>query len=80
MRKAEIILRGENAELLGQVLSPESGREIPRTKVSIESKGEETILRIETENTSALRAALNSYIRWGALASAIGDEVKSNEQ
>lgn len=80
MRKAEIVLSGENAELVEKVLSPESGREIPRTKVSIENRGEKTILVIETEDTSALRAALNSYIRWGALASAINDEVKSNER
>ncbi|MCK4444170.1 MAG: hypothetical protein KAW09_06480 [Thermoplasmata archaeon] len=80
MRRAEIVLRGDEADLIREVLAPESGREIPRTKASVVKEGDKTFLRIEAEDTSALRAALNSFIRWGALATAIGEEVKSNER
>ncbi len=80
MRRAEIVLTGGNAELVQKALAPETGREIPRTKVSVLKDGERTTLTIEAEDTSALRAALNSYVRWAALASAVDDEVKSNER
>lgn len=80
MRRAEIVLSGEDADLVEKVLAPESGREIPRTRASVVKEGEKTFLRIEAEDTSALRAALNSFVRWGALAIAIGEEVKSNER
>jgi KEOPS complex subunit Pcc1 len=80
MRRAEIVLSGDEANLVEQVLAPESGRELPRTKASVVREGDKTLLRIEAEDTSALRAALNSFVRWGALASDIGHEVKSNER
>ncbi len=80
MRRAEIVLSGDEANLIQKVLAPESGREIPRTKASIQVEGDKTLLRIEAEDTSALRAALNSFVRWGVLATAIGEEVKSNER
>jgi len=80
MRRAEIVLSGDEADLIERVLAPESGREIPRTRASVVKEGDKTFLRIEAEDTSALRAALNSFVRWGALATAIGEEVKSNER
>jgi KEOPS complex subunit Pcc1 len=79
MRRAEIVLSGDEANLVEQVLAPESGRELPRTNASVVREGDKTLLKIEAEDTSALRAALNSFVRWGALASDIGEEVKSNE-
>jgi KEOPS complex subunit Pcc1 len=80
MRRAEIVLMGDEADLVRRVLAPESGREIPRTKASVLKDGDKTILKIEAEDTSALRAALNSFVRWGVLATAIDEEVKSNER
>lgn len=80
MRRAEIVLSGGNAELVQRALAPETGRDLPRTKVSVIKEGKKITLRIEAEDTSALRAALNSYLRWAALASAVNYEVKSNER
>ena len=80
MRRAKIVLEGEEARLIEQVLAPESGREIPRTKASVTREGDKTFLHIEAEDTSSLRAALNSFVRWGALASAIEREVMSDER
>jgi tRNA threonylcarbamoyladenosine modification (KEOPS) complex Pcc1 subunit len=58
MRRAEIVLSGDEANLVEQVLAPESGRELPRTNASVVREGDKTLLRIEAEDTSALRAAL----------------------
>ena len=35
-----------------------------RSKVQVESKGNRLTLTFEARDTSALRAALNSYLRW----------------
>jgi KEOPS complex subunit Pcc1 len=45
----------------------EAGREIPRTKVDITLDGTLKIV-IDAKDTHALRAALNSYLRWIDLA------------
>ena len=38
-----------------------------RSKVQVESKGNRLTLTFEARDTSALRAALNSYLHWIAL-------------
>ena len=45
-------------------LSPEVGREIPRSQVRLTRDGEDIILDVEATDLGALRAALNSYLRW----------------
>lgn len=62
MHRAYIYLPGEDREIY-EALRVEAGREIPRTKVNIE-KNEEIIIEIIAEDTHALRAAINSYLRW----------------
>jgi KEOPS complex subunit Pcc1 len=56
-------------------LSPEVGREIPRTRVSLTSEGDEIILNVEASDLGALRAALNSYLRWISISEEIGNMV-----
>lgn len=56
-------------------LSPEVGREIPRTRVSLTSEGDEIILNVEASDLGALRAALNSYLRWISISEEIGKMV-----
>ncbi len=57
----------EQVHRIRSALSVESNREIPRTKVEI--SGEEYLeIRILAEDLHALRAALNSYMRWLKLA------------
>jgi KEOPS complex subunit Pcc1 len=51
------------AKQLAQALLPEGSREIPRTKIKIKTDKDKLKLRIEAEDTSALRAAINSYLR-----------------
>jgi tRNA threonylcarbamoyladenosine modification (KEOPS) complex Pcc1 subunit len=46
-------------------LLPEVSREaMPRTQVNISETNVGVLLTIEADNTNALRAALNSYLRW----------------
>ncbi len=45
-----------------EAMGPESGRELPRTRTSVASEGGATVVRIEAEDASAMRAALNSQL------------------
>jgi len=66
VHRAYIYLPGDDREVY-EALRVEAGREIPRTRVNVESNGE---IRIEilAEDAHALRAAINSYLRWIDLA------------
>jgi len=75
--RAEIRIEGPEAEILRRALAPEAGRDIPKTAVRIAGRGRSLVLRIEAEDTSALRAALNSYLRWADVASSVVREVRT---
>lgn len=47
-----------------QSLFPELYRAVPRTEVRLNETEIGLIFTIKAEDTSALRAALNSYLRW----------------
>ena len=50
---------------LMQALTPEVNRQIGiRSKVTLKAEGQVLILNVESEDTIALRAALNAYLRW----------------
>ena len=51
-------------KIVSQSLSPELGRTMPRTQVNLLETDSGITLTINAEDTSALRAALNSYLRW----------------
>jgi len=46
----------------------ELAEKIPRTKVAVEKRDGEVRIVIEADDQTALRAALNSYIRWTNVA------------
>ncbi len=58
-----------------EALRPEVGREIPRTRASIALGETEIVLDIEAADLGALRAALNSYLRWIRISEEIGSMV-----
>jgi len=62
--RAELRLMSEHAEVVAGALRPELSERIPRTSVSVERRGQEVKVTIEADDRNALRAALNSYIRW----------------
>ena len=54
----------QQAALLA-ALTPEVSRQIGvRSKVKLETNGQFLVLNVDAEDTVALRAALNAYLRW----------------
>lgn len=72
---ATLTLRTEHAEVISKALSPELTERIPRTKVDVTTGDCEVVIGVEAEDLTALRAALNSYIRWGNVAEETAEEV-----
>ena len=66
MKKVEIRidLKQPLKKIVYQSLAPELGRTVARVLVNISETGNGIVLIINAEDTSALRAALNSYLRW----------------
>lgn len=66
MKKAlfTFTLDKKTADIIAKSLLPENKRNMPRTKVEIENKKGKLVLSIMAEDNSALRAAVNSYLRW----------------
>jgi KEOPS complex subunit Pcc1 len=56
-------------------LFPEVGREIPRSRVKLTRDGEDIVLDVEASDLGALRAALNSYLRWIEISEEISNMV-----
>ena len=74
--RAEIRIEGEDATILRKALSPEAGREIPGTRVRVSGRGTTLTLTIEAEDAGALRAAVNSYLRWADVAAGVVREAR----
>lgn len=47
-----------------EALKPEIKKSGNRSKVEIDREGSKIILRVESKDTIALRATLNTYLRW----------------
>ena len=62
MLSAELRIGGAAAPAALPSISPEAGRELPRTETEIISENGETVIRIKAADTSSMRAALNSYL------------------
>jgi KEOPS complex subunit Pcc1 len=58
------LIRVESDDAAGIVvsLSPETGRDLPRTSVNVRMESDVGLVEISAADTSALRAALNSYL------------------
>jgi tRNA threonylcarbamoyladenosine modification (KEOPS) complex Pcc1 subunit len=58
-------IRSENAEALYKALLPEAGV-LPgqRSRVDLRLEGNELVLKFEAEDTVAMRAAANAFLRW----------------
>jgi tRNA threonylcarbamoyladenosine modification (KEOPS) complex Pcc1 subunit len=66
--RAELTVRTDRPDVVAGALSPELAERIPRTKVAVERREGEVVISIEADDHAALRAALNSYIRWTNVA------------
>ena len=62
MLRATLRITGAAARSAVPSISPEAGRELPRTGTDIRSEGDDAIITITATDTSAMRAAINSYL------------------
>lgn len=77
MRRATILVEGPDARIIHEVLRPETGRDVPKARVSMRYARNRLTLTIDAEDTSALRAAVNSYLRWADVAARVRHEATS---
>ncbi len=75
MPRAAITLEGAEAAVVRKALSPEAGRDVPKARVSVSGAGRKVLITIHAEDTGALRAAVNSYLRWSDVAARVRREV-----
>lgn len=62
MLSAKLTIKGTVALTTVPAIGPEAGRELPRTEISVNYDGEDAHIMIEASDSSAMRAALNSYL------------------
>ncbi|HYM38702.1 MAG TPA: KEOPS complex subunit Pcc1 [Thermoplasmata archaeon] len=75
MPRATIILEGPEASVVRMALSPEAGRDVPHAHVSVAGTARRLTITIDAHDTGALRAAVNSYLRWSDVAARVRREV-----
>lgn len=63
MLSAALTVEGD-ADVILSTLSPEIGRELPRTDTNIILENDTVTIRVSAKDVSAMRAALNSYLGW----------------
>ena len=54
----------EEANIVSKTIYPEIKNRIPKTNVKIRAEKKTIFLEIVAADTSSLRAAINSYLRW----------------
>ena len=62
MLKAVLKVESSDAGTILSALQPETGRELPRTSVTLSGDEASVTLVIDATDVSAMRAALNSYL------------------
>ena len=75
MPRATISLEGPGASVVRQALSPEAGRDVPKARVAVSGTATRVTITIDADDTGALRAAVNSYLRWSDVAARVRHEV-----
>jgi tRNA threonylcarbamoyladenosine modification (KEOPS) complex Pcc1 subunit len=78
MITANLTLRNIGLPALREAIGPELDSELSRARVEMEVLEDGIALRFRAEDTTALRAAMNSYIRWLKLITDIDDELRKD--
>ena len=78
MLSAVLTMSGD-ADVVLSTLSPEIGRELPRTETDILRNGDTVTIKVEAKDVSAMRAALNSYLGWIRITENIREMSDKNE-
>ncbi len=76
MQRATIHLEGPEAAVIRDALSPEAGRDVPKARVRVSGSARRLAIGIVADDAGALRAAVNSYLRWADVAVRVRHEVK----
>ena len=53
-----------DAKIINESISPEIKHKVPKTNIEIKQSDKTIFLEITSNDTSSLRAAINSYLRW----------------
>ena len=72
MFEAEIRITSDDASSIISALSPEAGRELPRTKADVRMENGVGVIELTASDASAMRAALNSYLECIRITEDIG--------
>jgi len=72
MFAAEIRITSDDASGIISALSPEAGRELPRTKACVRMENGVGVIELTASDASAMRAALNSYLECIRITEDIG--------
>lgn len=62
MPTAVLSIDSGNAGTVASVIGPEARRDLLRTHVDVSLEDGKAVIRIEADDSSAMRAALNSYL------------------
>jgi KEOPS complex subunit Pcc1 len=74
-----VLMTDGDPDMVMSTLSPEVGRELPRTETDIFRDGDTVTIKVLAKDVSAMRAALNSYLGWIRITEDIGKMSDKNE-
>ncbi len=75
MYSASITLKGVDSDMLSRALGPELESGFNRAKIDLERSSDGLTLELKADDVNALRAAINSYLRWLKIIEELKDEV-----
>ena len=79
MLSARLRIDSPDAGAIVSSLTPEAGRELPRTHVEVSYSGGAALVSIDAKDSTAMRAALNSYLGCIRITEDISKITKVNE-
>jgi KEOPS complex subunit Pcc1 len=76
MLTATLTIMSADADTITTSLRPEAGRELPRTQIRVHGSKDVAKVEISATDTSAMRAALNSYLECVRITEDIGKIIR----
>jgi len=71
----EVRLGRRKAKVIHGALSVEGVHQVPRTRTRLRLENDSIIIEMDAEDTSSLRASLNSYLNWLSSLGSLLDEI-----
>ncbi len=76
MITASITLRNADNSIIYEAISPEMKSEFTRTRIDIKKMKDGMTLEFAADDVNALRAAMNSYLKWLTIIDDIREELR----